>query len=195
MNEENKQFLKVLGSLVLKHRIKISKSEEYLANYLNIDIEELSLIEDGEQEMSLQTLSKLNKLFTIDLMIDTDKKLEEIKNKNQKTRISFSAVLGSLINSKRTNKGLTQDELAKKIRITRVTLSKIENGDTNMSVPKLALLDIIFNSNLMQETRNEIELLEKNKVKINYSDIKNKNNTGKYIAGAAAIAALLALLR
>jgi transcriptional regulator with XRE-family HTH domain len=195
MNEENKQFLEVLGKLVLKHRLKISRSKEYLADYLNIDIKKLSLIEDGEQEMSLQILSKLNKLFNIDLMIDTDKKLEEIKNKNQKTNISFSAVLGSLINSKRTSRGLTQDELAKKMRITRVTLSKIESGDTNMSVPKLALLDIIFNSNLMQETKDEVELLEKNKVKINYSDKENKNNTGKIIAGAAAIAALLALLR
>jgi transcriptional regulator with XRE-family HTH domain len=195
MNEENKQFLEVLGKLVLKHRLKISRSKEYLADYLNIDIKKLSLIEDGEQEMSLQMLSKLNKLFNIDLIIDTDKKLEEIKSRNKTSYTSFSAVLGSLINSKRINRGLTQDELAKKMRITRVTLSKIESGDTNMSVPKLALLDIIFNSNLMQETRDKIELLEKNKVEINYSDNKNKNNTGKYIAGAAAIAALFALLR
>jgi transcriptional regulator with XRE-family HTH domain len=124
-----------------------------------------------------------------------EKKLEKIKIKNQKKYTSFSAVLGSLINSERTKQGLTQDELAKEMRITRVTLSKIENGDTNISALKLALLDTIFDSNLMQETRDKIELLEKNKVEINYSDDKNKSNAGKYIAGAAAIAALFALLR
>jgi transcriptional regulator with XRE-family HTH domain len=276
MNKEDKNFLQILGKLIVKHRLKISKSKEYLANYLSIDIQKLTLIENGEQEISLQTLSKLNKLFTTNLMVDTDKELEELKNKNQKkyasfsvvlgdiicherknkklsqeelaieihttvdylskiengeqemslqtlSRLnklfainlitatekklekikiknqkkytSFSAVLGSLINSERAKQGLTQDELAKEMRITRVTLSKIENGDTNISALKLALLDTIFGSNLMQETRDKIELLEKNKVEINYSDKENKNNTGKYIAGAAAIAALFALLR
>jgi transcriptional regulator with XRE-family HTH domain len=274
MNKEDKQFLQILGKLIIKHRLKISKSKEYLANYLSIDIQKLTLIENGEQEISLQTLSKLNKLFTTNLMVDTDKELEELKNKNkyasfsvvlgdlicherknrklsqdelareihitvedlskiengeqemslqilsklnklftinlitatekklekikiknQKKYTSFSAVLGSLINSERTKQGLTQDELAKEMRITRVTLSKIENGDTNISALKLALLDTVFDSNLMQETRDKIELLEKNKVEINYSDKENKNNTGKYIAGAAAIAALFALLR
>jgi transcriptional regulator with XRE-family HTH domain len=274
MNKEDKQFLQILGKLIIKHRLKISKSKEYLANYLSIDMQKLTLIENGEQEISLQTLSKLNKLFTTNLMVDTDKELEELKNKNknasfsvvlgdlicherknrklsqdelareihitvedlskiengeqemslqilsklnklftinlitatekklekikiknQKKYTSFSAVLGSLINSERTKQGLTQDELAKEMRITRVTLSKIENGDTNISALKLALLDTIFGSNLMQETRDKIELLEKNKVEINYSDKENKNNTGKYIAGAAAIAALFALLR
>jgi transcriptional regulator with XRE-family HTH domain len=276
MNKEDKNFLQILGTLIVKHRLKISKSKEYLANYLSIDIQKLTLIENGEQEISLQTLSKLNKLFTTNLMVDTDKELEELKNKNQKkyasfsvvlgdiicherknkklsqeelaieihttvdylskiengeqemslqtlSRLnklfainlitatekklekikiknqkkytSFSAVLGSLINSERAKQGLTQDELAKEMRITRVTLSKIENGDTNISALKLALLDTVFDSNLMQETRDKIELLEKNKVEINYSDKENKNNTGKYIAGAAAIAALFALLR
>jgi transcriptional regulator with XRE-family HTH domain len=276
MNKEDKKFLQILGKLVSKHRLKISKSKEYLASYLGIDIQKLILIENGEQEISLQTLSKLNKLFATNLMVDTDKELEELKNKNQrkyasfsvvlgdiicherknrklskeelareihipvdylskiengeqemslqalsklnklfainlitatekklekikiknqKKYTSFSAVLGSLINSERTKQGLTQDELAKEMRITRVTLSKIENGDTNISALKLALLDTIFDSNLMQETRDKIELLEKNKVEINYSDDKNKSNAGKYIAGAAAIAALFALLR
>jgi transcriptional regulator with XRE-family HTH domain len=195
MNQENKQFLPVLGELVIKHRLKMSGSQEYLSNYLGITLQELGLIEAGKQEMSLQTLSALNKLFAIDLMIATDKKLEEIKNKDQKTYISFSAVLGSLISSKRTGLGFSQETLAKKMHITRVTLSKIENGDTNISAQKLALLDTIFRSNLMQETKDKIELLEKNKVEINYSDKEDKNNAGKYIAGAAAIAALFALLR
>ncbi len=283
MDKENKQFLKELGKLVTKHRLKISQSAIYISDYLSIDIEKFILIENGEQEMSPQTLSKLNKLFVTNLITATENKLEElkdkpeeIKNNNQKTYNSFSTILGGLIHSQRKKQKLSKNELAEKIhstrsalikiengeqevplqmlsrlnklfivdfitdtenklkelknenhkkcasfaailgnliyykrrsenlsqnmlaeqmRITRITLSKIENGNTHISAQKLAFLDTIFDSKLMQETKDKIKLLEKNKVKIYYFDEENKNDQCEYITGVANIAALFALLR
>jgi transcriptional regulator with XRE-family HTH domain len=81
--------------------------------------------------------------------------------------------------------------LAEQMRITRITLSKIENGNTHISAQKLAFLDTIFNSNLMQKTRDKIDFLEKNKVEIYYFDEENKNDQCEYITGVANIAALM----
>ncbi|SMM99808.1 hypothetical protein SPONL_902 [uncultured Candidatus Thioglobus sp.] len=177
--------------------MKLGKSEEFIADYLNENVEFIADIEKGVEEVSLFNLSKLGKLYDLDLMAEVDNILA--KKKKIKSTIKFSSVLGGLINIKRRGYGMSQEQLAKEIQLTRLTLSKIENGDANISAQKLAYLDNIFKSELMQEAKEKIEKLkEQQNVEILFDEDdkkEKKDNTTKVIAGVSVIAALFALLR
>jgi transcriptional regulator with XRE-family HTH domain len=178
MDKENKQFLKELGKLVVKNRKKINKSERYISDYLNINLEELNLIENGEQETPPQTLSKLNKLFAIDLMTATENNFKKIKNNNQKIENNFSKILGGLIYSKRKRQKFSKNELAEKIHITKHTLLKIENGEQEVPLQILSKLNKLFAINLITATENKLK------------EIKNKNQK-KYTSFAEILGNLI----
>ncbi|MBA5248503.1 MAG: helix-turn-helix transcriptional regulator [Gammaproteobacteria bacterium] len=115
---------------------------------------------------------------------------------------TFSCVLGNLIKKYRNEQELSQLELAEKMGVNRITLSKIENGESEISAAMLAQLNELFDKDLMNETKEGKELLEANNVEIYYSnkdipkdnDTKKDSNTGKFIAGAIAIATLVSFL-
>lgn len=123
-----------------------------------------------------------------------------MKSKEQYT--TFSCILGNLVKKYRNIEGMSQPELAQKIGVNRITQSKIENGESELSAPILAQLDELFDKNLMSEANIEKKLLEKYGVQVFFSnksipkdsDIKNDSNTGKYIVGAVAIATLVSFL-
>ncbi|MBA5248217.1 MAG: transcriptional regulator [Gammaproteobacteria bacterium] len=200
MNNENQIFLKELGILIKKNRMKLGKSKAFLADYLGESVGFINDIEQGKRELSLLNISKLGNLYNLDLIAKVSTVIAKKKEK-PKSMISFSSVLGSLISIKRKEQGISQEQLARKIQLTRLTLSKIESGDTNISAQKLAYLDTIFETDLMREARDNIKKLkEQQSVDVFFDEDKDKpekkkDNTAKYIAGASAIAVLFALLR
>ena len=105
----------------------------------------------------------------------------------------------------REKQGLSQDDIAKKLGITRVTVSKIENGQSEINTPLyLKLREIFQNEDIFRLADAEKEILESQGFTVynTYDDIpeqlKPKNNSDtaiKYIAGATALAAVLMLFR
>ena len=113
---------------------------------------------------------------------------------------SIANVLGNIIQKNREKKKIGQEELARKMNINRVTMSKIENGESEISISILVKLNEEFGVNLMQQLDEEKELLEKAGFKVYSSNKdlpgskKNDSKTGKFIAGAIALAAIIAYL-
>lgn len=192
MIDENQIFLQALGKLIKKNRVKHTKTQAFLADLLGKDVDFIETIEKGEKEISPLDLSRLGRFYDLDLMAEVSNVIEKEQIKKS---ISFSSVLGSLISIKRKERGLSQSQLAEKIQLTRLTLSKIENGDANISAQKLAYLDTLFESDLMQEVKDKIQKLDDQQNVETLFDEEEKDNTGKIIAGASAIALLIALLR
>lgn len=53
---------------------------------------------------------------------------------------SFTAILGSVISNLRKKQGVGQDALARKLNITASTLSRMENGESSITVDQLYAL-------------------------------------------------------
>lgn len=115
---------------------------------------------------------------------------------------TFSCILGNLIKKYRNEEELSQLELAEEMGVNRITLSKIENGESEISAAMLSQLNELFDKDLMSETKEGKELLGEHGVEVYYSnkdipkknDTKKDSNTGKFIVGAIAIATLVSFL-
>lgn len=60
-----------------------------------------------------------------------------MNDKNQIGTTSFQAVLGTVISSERKKMNISQSELANKLGVTASTLSRIENGESAMTIDQL----------------------------------------------------------
>ena len=120
---------------------------------------------------------------------------------------TYSNLLGLVIQELREKHGFSQQSLAEKLNVTRVTVSKIENGQSDITTPTYLKLREIFSrepdGDIFMITDNKKRLLEEKGVTVydSWHDVpeKQKNPTGdsnaiKYIAGAAALGAIIAFL-
>ena len=202
MNNENQIFLQELGRLIKDNRKRMEKTKEFLADYLDTNVIFINNIEVGQKEVPLPQLSRLNRLYDLDLMSEVDRIISRAEYKHGKL-IRFSSLLGGLISVKRKEHGISQDDLAKQIQLTRLTLSKIESGEANISAQKLIFLDSIFRSELTQEIKKKIKNIEyQQDIKVVFDEqlsseekIERKKDLCKYISGTSTVVALLALLR
>ena len=55
---------------------------------------------------------------------------------------------GNILYNLRTERGLSQDELAEKVFVTRQAVSRWENGETRPGVETLKLLSKFFNASI-----------------------------------------------
>lgn len=83
--------------------------------------------------------------------------------------------IGSRIKKYRERQGITQDELALKVFVSRQTISNWENNKSYPDIKSLIMLTNIFNVSLDDFIRGDIELLKK---KIDESKIKRFNIMG-----------------
>lgn len=75
--------------------------------------------------------------------------------------MNINKVVGSNIQKIRTKRGMTQDELANKLSITRITLSKIERGQQNITLNRLYDISLLLGVNIIDlfptiDNKNEI---------------------------------------
>lgn len=80
-------------------------------------------------------------------------------------------MMGEKIKTLRLNKGISQNELATELNLSRQTISKWENNRSLPDIENIILLSQYF----------ETDLLELANININGADIKQKNKTGELL--------------
>ena len=91
--------------------------------------------------------------------------------------------LGSQIKRHRTERGLSQDDLAAKIYVSRQTVSSWENDKTYPDVESLLLLSVLFDVTVDELIKGDVEAMEKT---IANDTAKLKIWTGAFLASSAA---------
>ena len=116
---------------------------------------------------------------------------------------TYSNLLGAVIQELREEQGLSQQGLAARLGVTRVTVSKIENGQSELNTPLILRLRQVFNGKDIFVLADEKRSTFKDKGIEVYDSIddvpdelKTDDNTAlKYIAGAAALATVFMLFK
>jgi len=107
------------------------------------------------------------------------------------TGTTYQAIVGEVIVQHRKTKKLNQDDLAQKAGMSQSAWSRVEKGETSLSLEQLAKVSHALNlkpHELIAEADKVREELEKNKVKV--ADNKSEA-AGWLLLGAAAIALII----
>jgi transcriptional regulator with XRE-family HTH domain len=111
------------------------------------------------------------------------------------TVTSYPSIVGGVIAQIRNQKGLRQEDLAQRLGVTQTTLSRIESGQSGISVGHLRLaahhLGVAPNQILYHADHNE-KLLQAQGMKVTVTRDNNLPPAAIFLAGAA-LAALLTL--
>lgn len=84
--------------------------------------------------------------------------------------------ISTQIKKYRSTMGLSQEELAEKIYVTRQTISNWENGKNYPDIHSLLLLSSLFNISLDQLIKGDIEIMKK---EINKAEVEKFNRLSK----------------
>ena len=115
---------------------------------------------------------------------------------------TYQSVIGRVIVKIRKDLAIEQGALAKEVFVTQSTWSRIERGESSLTVEQLARAAEFLRvkpSTILHETEKAVDSLEqqgvfvnKNKIAENKSVGRNKTNQGVAMIGAAALGALVA---
>ena len=109
-----------------------------------------------------------------------------------RNQTTYQAILGRLIARKRQERGMDQEEMARRVGVGRSTWSRIEAGSSALSIDQLAkaasALDISL-GDLMLEVDDLVRELRKQNVEVHESRDQAKSASAK-AGGAAAVAFL-----
>lgn len=107
------------------------------------------------------------------------------------TGTTYQAIVGEIIVQRRKERGLNQEDLAQKVGMSQSAWSRVEKGESNLSLEQLAKVSTALKikpHDLIAEADKVREALEKNKVKV----ADNKSDAaGWLLLGAAAIALII----
>ena len=117
-----------------------------------------------------------------------------IKNLNPET--TFQAVIGQVIVKFRKTLGVDQASIAKAVGVTQSTWSRIERGESSLSIEQLIRASRYLRINaslILLEAEKAITELKKQGVIINFNKLQeNKSsNTGAALIGAAALGVIV----
>lgn len=83
---------------------------------------------------------------------------------------------GTQIKKYRSNMGISQEELAEKVYVSRQTISNWETGKNYPDIHSVLLLSSVFNVSLDQLIKGDVEIMKKKE--INETEIKKLNHYG-----------------
>ncbi len=116
---------------------------------------------------------------------------------NLKPATTYPAIVGRILVGLRKDAGIGQDELAESIGITQSTLSRVERGESALTVDQLARAanmlgkkagDILFTAD------RAVDELSDQGINVQYHRARSGIDTGLVLIGAAALGALIATL-
>ena len=113
-------------------RIKKGVYQKDVAQFLGVDRTTYVKYENGDSEPSNEILKLLSKYFNVSI--------DYILDNSSKSEISF----GSRLKELRISKNLTQEDLAKKINLSKANISKYEADLVEPSLETLSLLAKLF---------------------------------------------------
>ncbi|MGI9345013.1 MAG: helix-turn-helix domain-containing protein [Gammaproteobacteria bacterium] len=114
-----------------------------------------------------------------------------------KPETSYPAVLGSVLARQRKQRGWDQKTLAERLEVSISTWSRIENGESNLSIPQLQkVADIlsakgatITSQDILEETDRAVKALEKEGVVVHPEHKPEGWGTAAKWAGLAILSA------
>ena len=114
--------------------------------------------------------------------------------------ISYNSILGQIFRQKRTKGGFDQEQIGKRMGITGSSWSRIETGDSAVSIDQINKFAQIVGCNsweILQEADNIAHELKKSGYKIHYETVrevkkKKVNGLGLAILGGTTLAAIVA---
>lgn len=112
-----------------------------------------------------------------------------------KPATTYPAIVGRILVSLRKAAGIGQDELAESVGITQSTLSRVERGESALTVDQLARAAKRLDdkaSNILEMADDAVEKLNAQGIKVQYERARSGVNTGLVLIGAAALGALIA---
>jgi len=118
-----------------------------------------------------------------------------MSNDNLKPATTYPAIVGRILVSLRKDAGIGQDQLAEAIGITQSTLSRVERGESALTVEQLALVAKKLNdkaSNILVMADDAVEELNAQGINVQYERARSGVDTGLVLIGVAALGALLA---
>lgn len=109
---------------------------------------------------------------------------------------SYPAIIGRIIEFKRKQQGLDQQALADQLDITQSAWSRIERGQSGVSMPQLVRISEILNTKpykIIEEADHAADSLNAQGVKV-HSNIITKSDQAIAFLGLAALGALVAAI-
>lgn len=107
---------------------------------------------------------------------------------------TYRAVLGKVLELRRKSLEWNQDEMAKRLGTSQSAWSRVETGQSNLSVEELAVVAHVLKTrpeDVLRDVQRSIEHLQKRGVMVLIGQPKAEDNTGAALLGAAALGALL----
>jgi transcriptional regulator with XRE-family HTH domain len=118
-----------------------------------------------------------------------------MQNKAEPTT-TYRALVGRLLAIQREALGLDQGELAQKLNMSQSAWSRIETGQSNLSVDQLSLVAQALKTRpevILKQAEDSRAQLQRRGVKV-LSAADEADNAGLFVLGAAALGALLIAL-
>lgn len=101
--------------------------------------------------------------------------VQEYKSGNKQEKGGMELEINTQIKKYRSNMGITQEELAEKVYVSRQTVSNWETGKNYPDIHSLLLLSSLFNVSLDQLIKGDVETMKK---EIKETEIKKLNMYG-----------------
>lgn len=115
----------------------------------------------------------------------------------QNSIVSYHALVCRILATEREKKGLDQESVAKAVGINRSTWSRIENGESALTIDQLAkackALDRLP-SDLLKQADEMSQSLERTGIRVSGERPKGNDNGMNFLVGAGLTAFLLAAL-
>lgn len=118
-----------------------------------------------------------------------------MSNDNLKPATTYQAIVGRILVGLRKNAGIGQDQLAEAIEITQSTLSRVERGESALTVEQLARAAQRLGdkaSHILSMADTAVEELSAQGINVQYGRIRSGVDTGLVLIGVAALGALIA---
>lgn len=107
---------------------------------------------------------------------------------------TYRAVLGKVLELRRKALHWNQQEVAKRLGTSQSAWSRVETGQSNISVEELAVVAHVLETNpeaVLRDVERSVEHLQKRGVTVLIGQPKAEGNTGAALLGAATLSALL----
>lgn len=121
--------------------------------------------------------------------------VEYMSSTNLKPATTYPAIVGRILVSLRKAAEIGQDELAESVGITQSTLSRVEHGESALTVDQLTRAAMRLGnraSNILEMADNAVEELNSQGINVQYGRARSGVDTGLVLIGAAALGALIA---
>ncbi len=109
-------------------------------------------------------------------------------------KTSYTIIVGAIIGHLRKKKGLGQKDIAEKLDITQSAWSKLERGDTCLSITQLNQISQILEipaNRILRHAEKAQEKLKKENIEVLDKPLSQPNDKALFILGVAVVSVII----